>query len=115
LTGSVDRKNIHTIYLNTRDVITTLEVLGGGRGSLSRGTHTVLVVFTNEDARKIPKLSHVVGFEDLTLVRGTITIEGESDGGNTEVLLREGNTSTKRNLLKCNDLLIIRSFSVFSF
>lgn len=42
-------------YLNTGDFVTASVVLGVGRATLRRGTHTVLVVLANEDNREIPK------------------------------------------------------------
>lgn len=86
-------------YLDTRDGITASVVGGVGRSSLSRGTHTILVVLADEDARQVPKLGHVECLEDLTLVAGTVTIE--SEGRNVVfagVLLSEGKTGSKRNL-----------------
>lgn len=41
--------------LKARNLVTTSEVLGVGRGTLGRGTHTILVVFTDKDGREIPK------------------------------------------------------------
>jgi len=43
--------------LKARDLVTTSEVLGVGRRSLSGGTHTILVVFTDKNGREIPELS----------------------------------------------------------
>ena len=85
--------------LDTRDGITSSVVSGVGGRSLSRGTHAILVIFANEDTGQVPKLGHVEGFKNLTLIASTVTVEGE--GGNvgfSGVLLSEGNTSAKWNL-----------------
>lgn len=42
-------------YLDSRNQITALEVLGVRRRALRGGTHTVLVILTNENARKVPQ------------------------------------------------------------
>lgn len=98
--SSYTRQNVQDhSYLDTGDGITTGIVGGVGRRTLSRGTHTILVILTNEDARQVPELGHVECFEDLALVTGTITVEGE--GGDivfSGVLLSESNTSTERDL-----------------
>jgi len=86
------------MYLQTRDVVSTLEVARVGGGAVGCSSHSVAVVLANKDSREIPKLSHVVGLKDLTLVRGTITIEGKSGCFVIEVLLGKGNTGTQGNL-----------------
>lgn len=50
----VDGNDVHTVHLDTRDEITTGVVLRVRRAALCRGTHSVFVVFANEDARKVP-------------------------------------------------------------
>ena len=42
--------DIHTVRLNTRDLVSAGEILGVGRAALGRGTHSVLVVLTNKHA-----------------------------------------------------------------
>lgn len=42
--GLLAGKDVHTVDLETRDVLTTLVVLGDGRRAVGSGTHTVLVV-----------------------------------------------------------------------
>jgi hypothetical protein len=86
-------------YLDTGDGITASVIGGVGRRSLGRCAHTILIVLANENARQVPELGHVECFEDLSLVAGTVTIEGK--GGNiglAGVLLSESETSPKRNL-----------------
>jgi len=46
--------------LKAGDFVTPSEVLGVGRRSLGRGTHTILVVFTDKDGREIPELSLIM-------------------------------------------------------
>lgn len=86
------------MYLQTRDVVTTLEVAGIGRGAIGSSSHSVTVVLANKDSREIPEFSHVVGLKDLTLVRGTVTIEGKGGSVMTKIFLGKGNTSTQGNL-----------------
>ena len=43
--------------LKTGNLIATSKVLGVRRAALGRCSHAILVVFANEDARKIPKFS----------------------------------------------------------
>ena len=52
----VNSDDIHSVHLNTRDEISAFVVLGVHRATLRRGTHAVLVVFTNEDAGEVPEL-----------------------------------------------------------
>ncbi|KAH3687932.1 hypothetical protein WICPIJ_001088 [Wickerhamomyces pijperi] len=49
LGGLVTGQDVHTVDLQTWDVLTSLVVVSQGGGSGGRGTHTVLVVFTGED------------------------------------------------------------------
>lgn len=42
--GLLAGKDVHTVDLETRDVLTTLVVLGQGGGAVGGSTHTVLVV-----------------------------------------------------------------------
>ena len=42
--GGLDGEDIHTVDLQTRDVLSTLVVVGDGGGAVRGGTHTVLVV-----------------------------------------------------------------------
>ena len=55
LNGLLDSNDIHSIGLDTRDLVTTGEVLGIRRAALCGCTHSVLIVLTNEDTREIPK------------------------------------------------------------
>lgn len=45
LDGGLDGEDVHAVDLETRDVLSTLVVVGQGRGTGSRGTHTILVVY----------------------------------------------------------------------
>ena len=115
LDGLVHRDDVHSVRLNTRDLVATSEVLRVRRRALRSRTHTVLVVLANEHARQIPELGlkqnqskddirkrtntyHVIRFEDLTLVRRTVTVESEGSSLLLEVLLCERNTSTNGHL-----------------
>ena len=79
--GLQDSENIHTVrllryqmsdreivyklrsqHLNTRDLVTTSEVLGVGRTALCRSTHSVLVVLADEDTRQVPEFGLHDGF-----------------------------------------------------
>ena len=44
LGGSLDGEDVHTVDLETRDVLTTLVVVGDGGRTVSSRSHTVLVV-----------------------------------------------------------------------
>ena len=58
------------------------------------GGHT----FTAEHYGQIPELSHVEGFEDLTLIGCTIAVKAEGSVRLSGVLLSKGKTSADRNL-----------------
>ena len=61
-----------------------------------------MVVLNDKHDRKIPKLGHVVGLVDLTLVRRTITKVGKRYIIIAFVFIRERETSTQWHL-RCND------------
>ncbi len=44
LDSGLDSEDIHTVDLQTRDVLSTLVVVGEGRRAVGGGSHTVLVV-----------------------------------------------------------------------
>lgn len=44
LNGLLAGKNVHTVDLETRDVLTTLVIVGQGGRAVGGSTHTVLVV-----------------------------------------------------------------------
>ena len=44
LGGSLDGKNVHTVDLQTRNVLSTLVVFGKSGGTVGSSTHAVLVV-----------------------------------------------------------------------
>ena len=98
LDGCLDSEDIHAVDLQTRNVLSTLVVVGDGGGTVSGGTHTVLVVLTTEDDGQLPEAGHVVGLEDLTLVGSTITVESEGDVLLVLVLASEGDTSANGDL-----------------
>ena len=55
-------------HSDPRDKVSSLVVVGAGRGSLHRRSHAVLVVLTDKDARQLPQGRHVEGLEYLALV-----------------------------------------------
>ena len=57
LYGLLHGDDIHSVRLDTGDLVATSEVLGIGGASRSGGTHTILVVLANEDSREVPQLS----------------------------------------------------------
>lgn len=65
-----------------------------GLGQSSRNRHTL----ASEDAGEVPELGHVVGLEDLTLVAGTVTVEGNGSLLLVLVLAGECNTGTDGDL-----------------
>lgn len=112
----VDGDDVHTVHLDTGDLVATGVVLRV-RGAALRGrTHTVLVVLADEDARQVPELGlqkrsvrvpsplksqmthHVVRLKHLTLVARTVTVHGERGGLFALVLLGERETRTERDL-----------------
>jgi hypothetical protein len=46
LDSGLDGEDVHTVDLQTRDVLSALVVVGESGGAVSGGTHTVLVVYT---------------------------------------------------------------------
>merc|ERR1739848_506417 len=93
-----DRKDVHSIDLNARDVISSLEearLLGTPRLGCS---HSVVVVLAHVDDRQVPQSSHVQGFETLALVSGTISVHGKGAVGFLVVLLLEGDPDAEGNL-----------------
>lgn len=48
--------------------VSSLVVVGAGRGPLHRRPHAVLVVLADEDARQLPQGGHVEGLEQLALI-----------------------------------------------
>ena len=54
LDGLVHRDDVHSVRLNTRNLVATSEVLRVGRAALRGCTHSVLVVLADKDARKVP-------------------------------------------------------------
>ncbi|EEQ38862.1 hypothetical protein CLUG_02988 [Clavispora lusitaniae ATCC 42720] len=111
LGGSVAGQDVHTVNLQTWNVLTSLVVLGHGRGSGSRSTHTVLVVLTSKDTWQVPQLSHVVRFENLTLVGSTVTVQGESGTLVVSVLVGKGQTSAQWNSSTDNTVTTVEAWS----
>lgn len=95
LRGSDD---IHTIRLNTGNLVSASEILRVRRATLGGGAHSVLVVFTYKHARKVPEFGHVERLKDLTLVACAITVESERSGGPLEVFLGKSDTGADGNL-----------------
>lgn len=56
------------------------------------------LTFAAEDDGQIPELGHVERFKNLTLVGGTITIQGQSDVVLAFVLVGKGDSSSDWNL-----------------
>lgn len=112
----VNGDDVHTVHLDTGDLVATGVVLRV-RGAALRGrTHTVLVVLANEDTREVPELglrirsiralspsrsqrtNHVVRLKHLTLVARTVAVHGERGGLFALVLLGERETRAERDL-----------------
>jgi hypothetical protein len=123
LDGGLDGKDIHTVDLETRNVLTTLVVVGQGGRTVSSGTHTVLVVcrfvlasllldsnlskawllggkltLATEKGRQLPELGHVESLKDLTLVAGTVTVQNDTSLLAASVLVCESQTGTDGDL-----------------
>jgi len=92
LDGLLGSEDVHSVDLKTRDFVAASEVLGVRRATSSRSTHSVLIVLADKDHREVPELSldngqpsteigsnrhthHVEGFENLTLIARTVTIQ----------------------------------------
>jgi len=58
----------------------------------------VIRTLTAEQNGEIPQLGHVEGFEDLTLVGGTVTVQDDGGVGLLVVLLGKSQTGTDGNL-----------------
>mmetsp|Transcript_4965 Transcript_4965/g.7270 ORF Transcript_4965/g.7270 Transcript_4965/m.7270 type:complete len:282 (+) Transcript_4965:132-977(+) len=78
-------KNVHTIHLNTRNVVAHLIILRMRRVTIDGGAHTVLIVLNTKDHRQLPQHGHVGAFPDLTLIGSSITITGN---GHRHILTR---------------------------
>ena len=96
--------DIHTIRLNTGNLVSASEILRVRRATLGGGAHTVLVVFANKHARKVPEFGHVERLKDLTLVACTITVESERNGGPLEVLHSKSDAGADGNLSTNNTI-----------
>lgn len=115
LHSSLDSQDVHTVNLETRNVLSTLVVVRECRSTVCSGTHTVLVVYpalvieghfcgssgrtlAAEDDRNVPELSHVEGLKDLSLVASTVTVKRKCHVVLTHVLVGESDSSADGNL-----------------
>jgi hypothetical protein len=96
--------DIHTIRLNTRNLVSTSKVLRVGRATLGGGAHSVLVIFAYKHARKVPEFGHVERLKDLTLVARTITVESKRSGGPFEVFHSKSHAGADGNLSTNNTI-----------
>ena len=101
LRAAHDRESIHSVHLDTRDLVTAGVELRVHRAALSAGTHTVLVVLADKHARQAPELGHVERLKHLALVGRTVTVQVEGGMARVLVLLHEGQTGTDGHL--CTD------------
>lgn len=62
LDGSLDGESVHAVDLETGDVLAALVVLGEGRGAVSSGTHTVLVVCKSLAANLVSLVRKIVAY-----------------------------------------------------
>nr|GMD24252.1 hypothetical protein CLUG_02988 [Ipomoea batatas] len=72
-------KDIHTIHLQTRDIIPSLII---GRTFCCPPLccpHAILIVLANQNSRQIPEGRDVQSLKQLPLVRSTISVHGERD------------------------------------
>ena len=91
-------KHILSLNANTRDLVTSCVKLGVVRSSGLAGTHTVVIVFANEDHWQRPKTSHVGSLSNLALVGSTITIKGACEVRLTSILHSKCESSTNGDL-----------------
>ena len=82
-------KHILSFDANTGDLVTSGVKFGVMGSSGLAGTHTVVIVFANEDHRQRPKTCHVGSLSNLALVGSTITIKGACEVRLTSVLHSE--------------------------
>ena len=73
---------------------------------------TVFVVFADKDSWEAPQFGNVVGFEDLALVRGTVTVEADRDSSVVKVLVGQCEAGTKRDLGTDNAIASVEVFAV---
>lgn len=71
---------------DTGHIVSAGIVVGAGRCSLRAGAHAVTVVFTNEDARDIPQLGHIVHLVYLALVGCSVSEKRKADSIDAPVL-----------------------------
>ncbi|KAH3661905.1 hypothetical protein OGAPHI_006084 [Ogataea philodendri] len=112
LGGLVNGQDIHTVNLQTWDVLTSLVVLGHGRGSRSRSSHTVLVVLTSKNTWQVPQFGHVERLKHLTLVGSTISIQSEGTVWLVFVLVGKSKTGSQWHLGSHNTVSSVESWSV---
>ena len=83
-------QHVHAVDPDARDVFAAFVEVRIGTGACRARSHTVAVVLANEYARQLPEFSHVVRLEHLSLVRGTVTVQGNAHVRFTTVFVCEG-------------------------
>ena len=76
-------------YPDSRNVVSPRVVVDVGSRPDGARSHSKPVVLTNKQGWKIPQFGDVEGFEDLSLVRGSIAIQRHREVVRPFVLLRE--------------------------
>ena len=71
-----------------------------------------MVVLTYKHNREIPEFSEIKGLEDLTLVSGSVSIQGEVYSSVTLVLVYKGNSSYKGYLISNNSVSTVEVLGV---
>lgn len=96
--GLPDRQDVHTIHPNARNVVTSGIVGGVGGRSLGARAHTVAVVLANENGRNVQQLGNIVSLKGLTLIGGSVTVEGHADTVGALVFGGQRNAGAQRHL-----------------
>ena len=98
LDGLLDHEDVLSLDLEAWDFVSASVEVSVVAGSLLGCSHTIGVVLAKIDDGELPKTSHVGSLEELSLVRSTITVHGDSEVLLILVLLGEGESSADGEL-----------------
>jgi len=107
LNSLFDHEDVLTINLEAWDLVSSGVEFGVVTGALLRSSHTIRVVLTQVDDRKLPKTGHVRSLKELTLVRGTITVHSDGEVLLVAILLCEGKSSADGHLSTNNTVATV--------
>ena len=98
LDGLLDHEDVLSLDLEAWDFVSASVEVSVVAGSLLGCSHAVGVVLTQVDHGQLPEASNVCGFENLTLVGGTVTVHSDREVLLFCVLLSEGESSADGEL-----------------